>query len=444
MGSTCEDTGFCTAVQIPERCNRTVPADLFDAPERYEDALLFGALYDSQEHLDSLWATTLAVEEVNEAGGLEGRDFAVVICDYNESLFDDGLDSLAASAEGATWLSQVAGVDAIVGPRGSSRTQAAFEAVAGRDVLVISPSATSPTLTGLDETSPTNDNPGLLWRTAPTDDIQAGVLVGDLATRGVSSVAVIAQRGAYGDALSQLVVSGYETAGDGTIEVFSYQDTPFAAVADVADGAFEEVVFISSDIQDYLDFFTAAVGNAELESTYASMGILLPDAAYNTALLDLDPGGADPAAILFGNVRGTRYKPASGSIFNTFAASFFTRYGEDPEESGFTVHSYDATWLIFYAMVWAHYNEGDLGGQALARGLRKISDANAETIAVRPDGWPSVLEAFEAGRTINLEGGSGRLDYDPATEETTAAVEIWGIADDGSGGYEFTAIETVE
>ncbi len=426
-GSVCGEQGFCEAAAAPERCSRTTPEDLFEAPAKYKDAWVVGALFAEDTHLDSIQATDLAIKEANEAGGLDGWTFAGVYCDYGES-FDDGLDSLEASAEGALWLADTLGVSAIIGPRGSSRTEAAFVALDGRDVLVISPSATSPELTGLDETSPTDENPGLLWRTAAPDTAQATAIVDDLDARGVTSLVIIAQSGAYGDGLAGLIDE--EFTGEVTIQ--TYAGSPFGAVADAAGAGADEVAFISSDIEDYIDFFDGAVASDNLRDTYDAMGIFLPDAAFNVQLLD---GVSSDATILFDNVRGTRYPPSEGPLFDTFSAAYATEYDENPESSGFTVHTYDAAWLVVYATAWAFYNESDGGGRSLARGLRHMS--SGPTVSIRFSGWDQVVQAFMAGDSIDVEGGSGSLDYDPATEETTAPTALWGIVEPSPGAFEF-------
>lgn len=435
-GSVCGAEGFCEAAEVPERCTRTSPGDFFANPEKYRDAWVIGALFAEDPHLDSIRATELAIAQVNDEGGLEDRDFAVVYCDYAET-FGDGADSEQASADGALWLADTLGVSAIVGPRGSSRTEAAFNALDGRDVLLISPSATSPDLTALDETSPSDENPGLLWRTAAPDTVQAVTIVQDLEDRGVGSLVIIAQSGSYGDGLANLIQEQFS----GSTSLESFSGSPAVAIAAAAESAAEEVVFISSDVGDYVAFFRGAVASDSLRDTYDAMGIFLPDAAFNMTLLSelAKPGGSGDPTVLYDNVRGTRYPPATGTLFNAFSASYATAYNDSPEASGFTAHTYDAAWLVVYATAWARYNEDDLGGRSLARGLRRIS--SGESVQINTDGWGQVVPAFMAGASIDVEGVSGSLDYDPATEETTAPTSLWVIVESSPGSYEFDDVQ---
>ena len=46
-----------------------------------------------------------------------------------------------------------------------------------------------------------------------------------------------------------------------------------------------------------------------------------------------------------------------------------------------------------------------------------------------------------AGKSIDVKGSSGTLDYDPVTEETTAPMDVWVINAAGDG---FETIATVD
>lgn len=429
-GVVCNDeTGFCEDIKEVPLCQTTIPMDLWDRPEAYRDRYLMGALFGPEAHSDSVMATLLAVEKINEEG-LDGRQFALVICSTDGAPGPGGPmgDALTPTRDGARFLAEM-GASAIVGPRGSSRTEAAFNAVRMDNVLVISPSATSPALSQLDNPAPSDEMPGLLWRTVPPDTAQAEAIVQDVANRNSGgSVAILAQTGSYGDALSELLEAGFD-GQDVAADVTSFDGSPAASVAELLDDEdIEEVVFISSDIDDYVAFLNAATANDELTTYFEARGIFLTDTAFNQDLLD---GPSAEAQELFGSVRGSRPAPAEGSLFNEFSAEFKARFGTDPESSGFTVHTYDATWLVAYAFAWAQSNEQDLGGRSLARGLRRMSDG-ADT-PIRAGSYADVASAFAAGDGIDVRGGSGELDYDPATEETTAPIELWQIVDEGDG-----------
>mgnify|MGYP001204880838 CR=1 FL=1 len=58
--------------------------------------------------------------------------------------------------------------------------------------------------------------------------------------------------------------------------------------------------------------------------------------------------------------------------------------------------------------------------------------AKEGAVDVNRDGWNIVKREFKAGRSINITGASGALQYDPETEETTAPIVYWKINDAGT------------
>ncbi|MBK7761466.1 MAG: hypothetical protein IPI35_34715 [Deltaproteobacteria bacterium] len=121
------------------------------------------------------------MSQANDNAGLEGVNFAVLHCSNEEDFNGDGLTKDEAAVELGVWLADSLGVSATVGPASSGRVEAVYEATKGAGMLTISPSATSPALTALDGLSATDNEPGLLWRTAPPDSLPEGaVMAADL------------------------------------------------------------------------------------------------------------------------------------------------------------------------------------------------------------------------------------------------------------------------
>ena len=111
-------------------------------------------------------------------------------------------------------------------------------------------------------------------------------------------------------------------------------------------------------------------------------------------------------------------------------------FSDNPDDFGFTAHAYDAAWLALYGTAWAHFQEPSMSGTGVARGLRRLSEGPA--VRVEPAEWNRVKGEFEAGESVNIDGASGALDFDPATEETTAPVDVWRIVPStGSDAWEF-------
>lgn len=448
FGASCGSDGLCMEPVFPARCGRSFPSDALADPEAYRDSILIGSLFSFEDHADTLQAAELAVRQANDQGGLDGREFVMIHCDYTPDA-GDGLDDIEAVEELTPYLSDVLGAQAIVGPRGSSRTLAAHASLGDTPTVIISPSATSPLLTSAEAVTPTDDTPGLLWRTAPPDTLQGTVIAQDMLDRGVRSVAVLYQAGAYGEGLSSLFSSTLSVEG-GTVSLLTFGSgedfsLEVALIAEgIEAGDFDEVLMISSEIADYITFFDSATATASLRRAYGETlgteagGIFLPDAAFSDQLLDETTTAAQT---LFAKVRGSRPAPADGVVFNTFAASYRSEFNEDSTGSAFTPHSYDAAWMVLYGLAWASYNEDVVDGVGIARGLRRLS--SGESVDVLASSWSTIQASFEAGRSVDLRGASGALDYDPQTEETRAPIEVWSIEHEDDA-YVFVQERVVE
>jgi branched-chain amino acid transport system substrate-binding protein len=430
-GWVCGESGLCEEDPGNPRCE-PYPPGLLDDLDR-EDDILFGAIVDRSAGGFELLvrAAKLAVDQVNGRQGLDSRRYSLMTCSNEANPDFDDLDDLAAVGSVGAWMADVMGVAGVMGPVTSSQAEAAYNALAPRDTLIISPSATSPALTALDGLEATEEDPGLLWRTPPPDDLQGRVVAGEMKeVLGVVNVAVVYEVGAYGTGLKQVFLEQFvDGTHDGSEFPFTSSAELASAVAEVAAGGFDEVLVISSVTSDSSDFLIAAAAIAE----YADIGIFMTDGAFATQMLDdARDGGAEA---LFPNVRGTvpRFFNEDSVIYNSFRSAYLLAWGgEDPRDFGFTAHAYDATWMLVYGSAWASYQEdGVITGTNMARGLRHIS--SGDLVEVGPGDWNNATARFEAGQSFNLEGASGRLDYDPVTEETTAPIDVWTINAAGNG-----------
>jgi len=426
LGWICGGDGLCQKAPPSPRCTTTFPDDLLVRPESYPDVRIVGCIAD--ESLDTQRfrerAVGLALSQVNESGALPEHRFAVVCCNSALDLDIDGLDNVDAAVADAIYLTHVMGADAIVGPSRSEEVQAVFAEVGPRGVLVVSPSATSPALTRL-EPDASDAMPGLLWRTAPPDSLQGSVIARDMITRMVTRVAVIAERGPYGEGLSEVFQLAF--AGPGrTASTFTFATAAErdGFVTDVASGPFTDVLFLSSSTADAIAFLRAA----SVQMGYASKRFFLSDGAANQDLLTM----AADASALFPRVRLSRPSAPSGVVYDAFASAYVAAYGVDEVRNrSFTAHAFDAAWLVFYGAAWASAQAPEIDGRAIASGLRHLSSGMA--LDVRASSWRPALGTFMRAEGVDLTGASGTLDYDGVTEETSGPIEVLTINAAGTG-----------
>lgn len=177
----------------------------------------------------------LAVEEINEAGGVLDNDVALSTGDSGDTSTD------IASQTSERLLSE--GADVIVGAASSGVTATVIDRITGAGVLMFSPANTSDLFT-------TYDDGGLYFRTAPPDLLQGRVL-GDLVLNdGATSVALLALQDPYGEGLLGRTVDQIESSGGEIAAEIVYDPNAQsfdAEVQQVADAAPDAVVLIGFD-----------------------------------------------------------------------------------------------------------------------------------------------------------------------------------------------------
>lgn len=130
-------------------------------------------------------AARLAIKELNNAGGILGKDVKMLSG-------DDKTDIEAAKKQLSAHVE--AGAQVLLGPTTSRVTDGIMEQITAANVIAISPSATSAKLS-------TVDDHGLFFRTAPSDILQGKALADVILRDGTKRISIIAMRGAYGEGL---------------------------------------------------------------------------------------------------------------------------------------------------------------------------------------------------------------------------------------------------
>lgn len=445
-GSVCGDAGLCEALPPDDRCAAAWPEDFFTAPEQHRGDIVLGTLFSRdaiEGDLEEALAAELAVRQVNDQGGLDGRLFSIVHCDYTESATIDTLTATEAVQRAGQYLADL-GAPALIGPATSSMSQDAWPVLEAAGVLYVSPSATSPALTDIDGLVKTDEDPGLFWRTAPPDDLQGLAIAQDMTDRGTVTVAVVHETSNYGSALAEVFKSYFEAGGGGQATLYPFDEGDSTGrdtqVVTSGEQAFDEVLFISGNIDDYIAFLNAA----STLPAYADRAIFLTDAGRDTKMLENTPGAED----LYDQIRGSAPAVPTGTLYDFFQSAFAAAYAPNysASDSSYTAYAYDAAWLAIYGLSWSAVNEADacagdddgLCGLGAARGLRRISDG--EQVEIKATSWNTVQASFQVGQSIDVLGASGELDFDPESGETVGPVDIWQV---NAGGDGFETITTI-
>ena len=155
---------------------------------------------------DMAAAAELAMAEVTASGALLGGSTITPVRG------DATCIDAAAAQTAAERLIDADGVKAIVGADCSGVTTAILQNVAkAKGVLMVSPSATSPALS-------TIEDDGLFFRTAPSDARQGQVVADILASKGIGEIAITYTNNDYGKGLSESIAASHQAMG-GTVTI---------------------------------------------------------------------------------------------------------------------------------------------------------------------------------------------------------------------------------
>lgn len=376
------------------------------------------AYVPDESEIAGLNAIKLAVDEVNENGGVGRREFSLVVCDTT----GDG----TVLAEQISFLSGQ-GVPAVI-TSGSSQTIAAANAAASvtPKMLVMTGTGTSPSLSSLIQ----GDGKDLVWRTAPSDELQASVMSRLIKTDtakfpGVTKVAIVYVDDAYGQGLAEKLQAKLGAAPNAKTTVSfqlerSASNADIISVADQLNTADPELTIVVLFAADANRFITEAQNRANLRRVNGH-NWFFADAAKDPNLIS---SGIAPAV---NGSFGTAPAQGAGAAFTSFATRFQTRHGVGSATAySFTAHNYDAFYVLALASASAvgSNGAGDLTGATISTGLGKLSTGTQYQLS--PTNFTAAKTALEGGATVDVEGASGALQFD-ANGEAPSLIELWKI-----------------
>src|SRR3989338_4952391 len=175
-------------------------------------------------------AGLLAVEEINAAGGVNGRPFEVV--------WEDGKCDAKEASVAAQKLINIDDTKMIFGGVCSSETLAMAPLAETAKVLIVSPSATSPDITGAGD---------FIFRTAQSDDTAGDVAAQYAMSKvGARKAAVISETKDYAQGLRRVFTEKFKASGGEVVadETYNSGDTDFRTQILKIKSANPDVVYI--------------------------------------------------------------------------------------------------------------------------------------------------------------------------------------------------------
>ena len=365
-------------------------------------------------------AVRVAEGQINAGGGLLGRP-------VHFDVRDDQSDETTIVGDVANQLVK-AGAVAIVGPLGSQQVVLTQQIYADRQIIQISPSATS---TDLSTIQPTNNR--FLFRTTPADDFQGAAVIlfaqktplglGDagapLTEAGVpvtcNRLAIVNIDNSYGNSMADVIAANFPKRGVGRSIVLHQK----VGVDVAATYATEAAALVASKpdcaaVISYAKVAAQFVHDVKADPGYKALSdknffFIGTDGVFTDGFLQLslqnqsDDTSPSTAEGVFGTNPDTNPGTKEYNEFKTIYRSYFPAA---PDAPAFTANTYDAAILIALAIQQAGTVTDHV---AIRDALIKVSSIGRP---FTPAQVGEALLAIRQGVDIDYKGASGNVDFE--------------------------------
>jgi branched-chain amino acid transport system substrate-binding protein len=331
----------------------------------------------------------LAVEEINDAGGVLGNPV--------EHLRGDSGDTSTDIAQQTVDAHIAAGVSAIVGAASSGVSLTVIDKISSAGIVHFSPANTSPDLT-------TYPDDGYYFRSAPSDTFQGAVLGQLMAKDGASNAVFLNLDDAYGNGLAKYGIAAF--SGTSTQIVYNPQAGEFSADVAKAKAANPDAIALigfEESTKIIQEMIKQGVGPDKVK-------LYLVDGNLSSqAFKDL------PAGIMVG-VKGTLPGVLASEDLKA------RLLGVDPGLTDFSYapESYDAVMLIALAAEQG----GATDGATIRDNLQSVSEGGTKCYT-----FAECKALIADGTDIDFDGVSGPIEFDNNGDPSIATM----------GVYEYTA-----
>jgi neutral amino acid transport system substrate-binding protein len=379
-----------------------------------EGGLKLGALLPATGDLSAIGqnmplAVQLAVDTINECGGVNGQPVTVVI--------EDDQTDPTAGVSAMTKLAEADRVAGVVGSFASSVSSAAVPIAVKNKIMMISPGSTSPVFT---QQAQKGDFQGYWARTAPPDTYQAQALAALAKQEGFEKISTVVINNDYGVGFEKVFVESVEKAGGSIVN----KDNPVRYDPKAATLDTEAAQAFANNPNAVAAVLYADTGSVLVQAAYKqglTNGVtwLLTDGVYSDDFVQKVGQGEDGNSLLAGAL-GT-VPGANGKALDDFTALW--KDATQKDVTAFVPHTYDATVLMMLAAEAAKANTGE----AIQSKIRDVAAGPGEDVMDACEAIAMVRE----GKAINYQGASGNVDIDE-NGDVVGSYDVWTVKPDGT------------
>lgn len=266
----------------------------------------------------------LALEEINAEGGFKGKPLELV--------YRDDATHPEVGKQVTEELIHDQGIGLIIGAVSSTVTLAIAPICEQEQVVLMSPTASSPELT----------QAGFyVFRNHPSDVLEGTAMAEFARDLGLETVAVFAVDNPFGAGLKEVFAEKYESKYRKVIRTFDFPE----GAREVLDPMVEELVELSPEgiyIIGYLDDVAAVL--ERLRAAGVDSIVLTPSSVTEELVNLVDEDVADTVIFPQPLCDPNSDEPS----VQAFARAYRDKYGEDPDR--FAAHGYDALHLLLEGM----------------------------------------------------------------------------------------------
>lgn len=357
-----------------------------------------------------------AVDQVNEAGGVNG-------CQIEMVLRDTQVDP-KVGVDAAKALVDLDGVRVLLGAVSSGVSMPILTSVTlPAGVMQMSCCSSSTAFTQLAAEGKTE---GLWFRTFATSGVQAAMGAKVAADRGYKSVAIFYKNDDWGQDIGKLVAADLEALGievTGSVALNDGQPSYRAEVTEALQGQ-PEAIYLALYPKEGIAAVREWLSLGGTQNMIVANSLKSDEFAENVGLQFL------------GNTLGTDTASPRAESADAFVTRYTERFESAPTGPGLA-NSYDATMIALLAMQAA--GEGASGAEIAAQ-VGRVTNPEGTPISADGAGFAAAVEVLSSGGDVFYQGATGNVQFDENGDVSAPAV-IWSFTEEGITEQEYISLE---
>ncbi len=265
----------------------------------------------------------LAVEEINAAGGMEGKNVVII--------YKDDETNISVGVAAAKELILKEKVPVIIGPVSSSVSLAVAEICESYRRVMLSPACSSPKL---------SDAGPYIFRNYPSDIVE-GTFIADFARElDIEKVVVIAVDNEFGNGIKEVFIKQFRSKFREIVKVFNYMEndmSQFPTFAKEIAGLKPEAIYLCGYSKDMAEMLK------EIQKQKINV-LVFSVSAVNQEMVDM--AGEAAEGVMF--PQPAFYLESDEPAMKLFIRKYREKFQSDPDN--FAAHGYDAVKLIAEAV----------------------------------------------------------------------------------------------